>query len=57
MWASSPVPGAAVAGCRRGERRGEVDGVRQFNTPEDNCAFFETWLRMAKNIGQAGGRW
>jgi hypothetical protein len=26
-----------------------------FNTPEDNYrAFFETWLRMAKNIGQSG---
>lgn len=27
----------------------------EFNTPEDNYRdFFETWLRMAKNIGQAG---
>ncbi len=26
-----------------------------FNTPDDNYrAFFETWLRMAKNIGQSG---
>lgn len=26
-----------------------------FNSPEDNYrAFFETWLRMAKNIGQSG---
>src|SRR5262249_49449012 len=27
----------------------------EFNTPADNYqAFFETWLRMSKNIGQAG---
>jgi hypothetical protein len=27
----------------------------EFNTPEDNyLAFFETWLRLCKNIGQAG---
>lgn len=27
----------------------------EFNTPEDNYrAFFETWLRMAKNIAQSG---
>jgi len=27
----------------------------EFNTPEDNYrSFFETWLRMAKNIGQSG---
>jgi len=27
----------------------------EFNTPEDSYRkFFETWLRMAKNIGQAG---
>lgn len=27
----------------------------EFNTPEDNYRdFFETWLRMAKNIGQSG---
>lgn len=27
----------------------------EFNTPETNyCEFFETWLRMCKNIGQSG---
>ena len=27
----------------------------EFNTPDDNYrVFFETWLRMAKNIGQSG---
>jgi predicted kinase len=61
------VGGASGAGksalCRR--LVGELDDVvmldsdilwqPEFNTPDDNYrAFFETWLRMAKNIGQSG---
>jgi 2-phosphoglycerate kinase len=34
---------------------GDILWRDEFNTPEENYrAFFETWLRMAKNIGQSG---